>query len=269
MRLLGGESAVPHERLSITDASGVDTLIAALRPDVVFNCAAYNAVDRAETESDLAREINAEGPLNLAKASARNGSMLVHFSTNFVFDGAKDGPYIETDEPAPLSAYGRSKLEGERAVLESGARALVMRTAAVYGRGVNFPRRILERATSGEPLRVVSDQTVNPTYARDLADAALELAESNVTGLVHAVAEGCTSWDGFARAVLSECGVSAPVESVGTDAFTTAARRPPNGCLASARYRPLRPWREALHEYVTEVLHSPPHSGEGKGGAKA
>jgi dTDP-4-dehydrorhamnose reductase len=260
VRLLGPGSGLSHQAASIADRSQVDAAIAAARPEVVFNCAAYNAVDRAEAESNLAYEVNAQGPLNLAMACSRNGSMLVHFSTNFVFDGAKDGPYVETDEPAPISVYGSSKLAGERSVLESGARVLVIRTAAVFGRGANFPTRILERASSGEPLRVVSDQKVNPTYAKDLAQAALELAGGGVTGLVHAVADGCTSWDDYARAVLEELGVAAPVESVPTAAFPTAARRPLNGCLASARYRSLRPWREALHEYVTEVLQAPPQS---------
>ena len=190
----------------------------------------------------------------MSLACARHACRLVHFSTNFVFDGTVDRPYIETDQPAPLSVYGRSKLEGERQALESGAQVLVVRTAAVFGGAVNFPTRILDRARAGEPLRVVSDQTVNPTYAKDLADAALELAHRGVTGVVHVVAEGCTSWDVFARAVLSECGVSARVESVASHTFPAAARRPPNGCLTSVRYRPLRPWPAALREYVAEVL---------------
>jgi len=254
--LLGPGSGLSHQAASIVDRSQVDAAIAAARPQVVFNCAAYNAVDRAEAESNLSYDVNAEGPLNLAMACSRNGSMLVHFSTNFVFDGAKDAPYVETDEPAPISVYGSSKLAGERLVLESGARVLVIRTAAVFGRGVNFPTRILQRASSGDRLRVVSDQKVNPTYAKDLAQAALELAGGGVTGLVHVVADGCTSWDDYARAVLEEVGVAAPVESVPTAAVPTAARRPLNGCLESMRHRPLRPWREALHEYATDVLQS-------------
>ena len=253
VRLLGNESAVPHERLSITDAPAVDALMAAIRPEVVFNCAAYNAVDRAEGESDVAYQVNAEGPRNIAMACARHGARLVHFSTNYVFDGAQDGPYVEADEPAPLSVYGRSKLAGEREALQSGAEVLVIRTAAVFGRGVNFPNRILDRAKSGETLRVVSDQKVNPTYARDLAGAALELAGEGVTGLVHAVAKGCVSWDEFARAALQEFGVSVPVDSVAAKAFTSAAPRPLNGCLASTRFPPLRPWRDALREWAAET----------------
>ena len=226
-------------------------MIADRRPEVVFNCAAYNAVDRAEKEPALARAINAEGPGHVAAACRRHGATLVHFSTNFVFDGADDKPYLEADEPSPISAYGRSNLEGERRVLETGAHVLLVRTAAVFGGPHSFPQRILDRARSGEKLRVVSDQHVNPTYAKDLAAAAVELVEDGMAGIVHAVAEGCTGWDDFARAALKELGVSTPVESVGSAAYASAARRPFNGCLATTRYRPLRPWREALHEWAS------------------
>jgi len=253
VRLLGNESGVPHERLSITDAPAVEALIAAGRPDVVFNCAAYNEVDRAESASELAHAVNAAAPHNVALACNRHGAALVHFSTNFVFDGRKEEPYVEVDEPSPLSVYGRSKLEGERQVLQSGATALIIRTAAVFGGGVNFPMRVLGRARSGERLRIVADQKVNPTYAKDLAAAAVELWESGVTGIVHAAADGCVSWDEFARAVLADFGGSAGVESVATGAFASAARRPANGCLATTRYRLLRPWRQALKEWSEET----------------
>ncbi len=246
--MLGPHSGVTHQVVSITERSTVEAFIADRKPEVVFNCAAYNEVDRAQSQPELAHAVNAQGPLNLAVACRRHGATLVHFSTNFVFDGGQDEPYVEADEPSPLSVYGKSKLEGERLALHSGAHLLIVRTAAVFGRGVNFPNRILSRARSGEPLRVVSDQKVNPTYARDLAAAALELAEAGAAGIVHVVADGCCTWDEFARAVVAEGGLSTPVESVPTSAYPTAARRPRNGCLASTRFRALRPWREALHE---------------------
>jgi dTDP-4-dehydrorhamnose reductase len=170
-----------------------------------------------------------------------------------VFDGGHDEPYVEADEPSPLSAYGHSKLEGERRVLETGVHVLVLRTAAVFGGPHSFPARILDRARAGEPLRVVADQRVNPTYAKDLAAAAVELVETGTAGIVHAVAEGCTGWDDFARATLEEAGVSAKVESVAGSGYRSAARRPLNGCLGTTRYRPLRPWREALHEWAIGV----------------
>jgi dTDP-4-dehydrorhamnose reductase len=255
--LLGPHSAVTHQAVSVTDRSAVEAFIAAGEPEVVFNCAAYNEVDRAESEAQLAHAVNAEGPHNVAAACRRHGAALVHFSTNFVFDGSHDEPYIEADEPAPLSVYAKSKLEGERLALQSGAHLLIVRTAALFGRGVNFPTRILARARSGEALRVVSDQKVNPTYAKDLAAAAVELAEAGVAGIVHAVAAGCTTWDDFARAVLEEAGRTEPVESVGSGDYPTAARRPVNGCLATTRYRSLRPWREALHEWALGTRQNP------------
>jgi len=228
-------------------------LIADRKPEVVFNCAAYNAVDRAEREPELAHAINAEGPGNVAAACRRHGATLVHFSTNFVFDGVHDEPYVEADEPSPISAYGHSKLDGERRVLETGAHVLLIRTAAVFGGPHGFPQRIIDLARSGEKLRVVSDQRVNPTYAKDLAAAAVELIEDGTAGIVHVVAGGCTGWDDFARATLAEFGVSTPVESVSSAAYPSAARRPPNGCLATTRFRSLRPWRDALRDWAARV----------------
>ena len=246
--MLGQDSGVTHHEVSITDATAVESLVVRRRPDVVFNCAAYNAVDRAEKERDLAFAVNGNGPRHLAVVCRRVGASLVHFSTNFVFDGRHDQPYLEADHAEPISVYGSSKLAGERGVLEAGAHVAVLRTAAVYGGPNSFPWRILERARGGEELRVVSDQHVNPTFARDLAAAAVELAEQGIAGIVHAVAEGCCGWDDFARAVLAEAGVEGEVRSVPTSGYPAAARRPANGCLSSTRIAPLRAWREALHE---------------------
>ncbi len=253
MRLLGPESAIGHQDVSITDLDGISSVIEARRPDVVFNCAAYNAVDRAESERDLAYAVNGEGPRNIAVACRRVGATIVHFSTNFVFSGANGTPYVESDEPAPISVYGDSKLIGERRVLEAGARSLVIRTAAVFGGPRSFPMRILERANGEARLPVVSDQRINPTYARDLAQASLELVKQGTAGIIHAVNEGCCGWDEFARATLQEFGVAALVDSVPTTAFPAAARRPRNGCLGSLRFRPLRPWRDAVRAWAAEV----------------
>ncbi|MGA7910476.1 MAG: dTDP-4-dehydrorhamnose reductase [Candidatus Dormiibacterota bacterium] len=249
VRLLGEETAVTHRQVSIGDAAAVDELLNGRRPEVVFNCAAYNAVDRAETEVELAREVNSTGPANLAAACLRQGARFVHFSTNFVFDGRLDRPYVESDEPSPLGAYARSKLDGERRVLEVMPAALVIRTAGVFGGagGQSFPERIAERARQGGRLRVVADQSVNPTFTGDLAPAALRLAGEGLEGVMHVVAEGCCSWDEYARAVLAELGLSSEVDSISTDEFAAPARRPLNGCLASTRVEPLRPWREALY----------------------
>ncbi len=227
-------------------------MIASRRPDVVFNCAAYNAVDRAETERQAAFAVNSAGAYNVAAACRRHGASMVHFSTNFVFNGAAAEPYVESDEPSPISVYGASKLDGEKRVLEVGTHVLVVRTAAVFGGPNSFPMRIIERARAGEGLRVVADQTVNPTYAKDLAAAAVELAEEGFAGIVHAVAAGCPGWDEFARAVLFEAGVQARVESVKTGTYPAPARRPANGCLTTIRFRALRPWQAAVREWAGE-----------------
>jgi dTDP-4-dehydrorhamnose reductase len=260
VRLIGEGSSVSHDDVSITDQEALDALLSSRRPELVFNCAAYNAVDRAETESDLAFAVNSEGPANVAMACARHGVRLVHFSTNFVFDGGLDRPYVETDVPSPLSVYGSSKLEGEQRVLDLLPEALVIRTSAVFGdtgsaiKGASFPERIVSRARLGQPLRVVSDQRVNPTYAGDLAPAAIELAQSRLEGVVHVVAAGCAGWDEFARAALSEVGLTAEVEAILSAELATPAPRPLNGCLESSRVAPLRPWRDALHEWAARRL---------------
>jgi dTDP-4-dehydrorhamnose reductase len=245
-----------HDEVSVTDPDGLDALLSSRRPALVFNCAAYNAVDRAETERGAAYAVNSEGAANVARACARHRIRLVHFSTNFVFDGALERPYVESDLPAPLSVYGSSKLEGEQRVLELMPDALVIRTSALFGdtgsaiKGGSFPERILSRARGGEPLRVVADQRVNPTYTGDLAPAAIELAESGLEGVAHVVAAGCAGWDEFARAVLAEFQVAAEVAAASTAELGSPAARPLNGCLASTRVAALRPWREGLHDWA-------------------
>jgi dTDP-4-dehydrorhamnose reductase len=256
VRLLPGAVGFSHHELSVSDRAAIEAACLEHRPLVAFNCAAYNAVDRAEVEPERAYAVNAAGPENAALACSRHGVKLVHFSTNFVFDGRLDRPYIEKDEAHPLGVYGRSKLDGERAVLAAMPEALVIRTAAVFGdrgsaiKGGSFPQRIVERARRGEPIRVVSDQRVNPTYARDLARAAIALVSGGLTGVVHAAADGCCGWDEFARAALAACGVEADVEPVTSDDLALPAARPLNGCLGSVRTAALRPWQEGLAEWA-------------------
>jgi dTDP-4-dehydrorhamnose reductase len=262
-RILGPGSGVTRHEVSVTDRDSVDRLMRDRRPEIVFNCAAYNAVDLAETETDMAYAVNAEGPANVANACASHGARLVHFSTNFVFDGALNRPYAETDPPAPLSVYAASKLEGEQRVLERLPSALVIRSSALFGdtgsaiKGGSFPDRILARAQRGEPLKVVSDQKVNPTYTGDLAPAAIELAATGLEGWVHVVAAGCAGWDEFARAVLEVTEVPSPVTGILSADLSSPARRPLNGCLTSTRVAALRPWREGLHEWSVRRRENP------------
>jgi dTDP-4-dehydrorhamnose reductase len=256
---LGSELAWSGGRsgLDVADAAAVLRLFEQVKPDVVFNASAYNKVDAAETEPERAFAANAFGPGHLARAARAVGALLVHFSTDYVFDGTGTRPYRETDCPSPLGAYGASKLAGEHLVAAARGQALVLRTSAVFGRGGNrqkggsFMERILEQARAGKPLRVVCDQVFSPTYSPDLAKAAIALARTPARGLFHVSGAGSCSWHAFAEAGLEIAGVQAPVESIRAADLKLAAARPAysvldNGRLAAAGVPPPRPWREAL-----------------------
>ena len=263
VRILPDAVAVTREELSVADPDGIRAALERHHPEVVFNCAAYNAVDLAETEPQQALSVNSDGAFNAAAACRSLGVRLVHYSTNFVFDGRLDRPYLESDPVGPLGVYARSKADGERRVLAEHPGALVIRTAALFGspgsraKGGSFPDRIVRAAREGRRLAVVANQKVNPTYTPDLAQASIELAASGLAGVVHVVAEGCCGWDEFARAVLIECDVKWPVESVSSGASAGIAARPLNGCLASERVRPLRPWRQGLRDWAANRRSGP------------
>jgi len=251
VKLLPDSVGVTRTQLSVTDLPAMNGAMSHYAPEVVFNCAAYNAVDSAETEEEAAYQANAQGAFNVALACAKNEVRLIHFSTNFVFSGTLDRPYLETDEPGPLGVYAKSKLEGEKLMSMVMPHALIIRTAAIFGgdgtqQRVSFPQRIVERARSGQRLRVVSDQTVNPTYAADLARAAIELASADLDGVVHVVNAGCSTWHEFALATLEAFGVAGEIEGVSSADLGAPAPRPPNGCLESSRTQAMRPWREGL-----------------------
>ncbi|MCG6927417.1 MAG: dTDP-4-dehydrorhamnose reductase [Acidobacteria bacterium] len=245
------------DQVDVTDRAAVATLVERVSPDVVFNATAYNKVDQAETEPDRALAVNALGPRWLATAAREAGALLVHFSTDYVFDGVADRPYREDDPPRPLGAYGVSKLSGEQLVAESGAEHLVIRTSGLLGRGGSeqkggsFADRILARARGGQPLRVVADQTFAPTCAPDLAAASVALVRAGGRGIFHVANAGSCSWHGLAEAALALAGIDARVEAIASAELALAARRPAYSVLDTARYHalglpPLRPWREAL-----------------------
>src|SRR5215472_4555741 len=263
-RLLPDADALDRRRLSITDREAV---LAAVRGhDVVLNCAAYNAVDAAEADPGPAFAINTDGPANLAWACSRTGSRLVHYSTNYVFDGSAREPYSESDEPGPLGVYARSKLDGERRVLEMLPEALVIRSAGLFGatgsaiKGGSFPERMVKRAREGQQLRVVADQRLNPTYTVDLARGTLDLLARGVAGVVHLVAAGCCSYWELAVEALRIAGVGASVERVTTAELGAAAPRPPNGCLTSIRTEALGDWHEGLSAWFTAWQQAPPQA---------
>jgi dTDP-4-dehydrorhamnose reductase len=255
-RLLPDADAPDRHRLSITDREAVRAAVAG--HDLVLNCAAYNAVDAAEADPGPALAVNAEGAGILAEACRAAGARLVHFSTNFVFDGSGDRPFVESDEPRPLGAYARSKLEGERRVLDALPGALVIRSSGLFGaagsqvKGGSFPERIVARARAGQPLRVVADQRLNPTYTGDLARGSLDLVERRLEGVVHLVASGCCSFRELAVEALRLAGLEPEVAGITTAELAAPARRPLNGCLASDRVAALRDWREALAEWWRE-----------------
>jgi phosphotransferase system enzyme I (PtsI) len=218
--------------IDITDAASVTEALASLTPDVVINCAAYTDVDGAESHRDDAFMVNAVGPELLARAARGRGCTLVHISTDFIFDGEKAGPYVETDGPNPVSAYGKSKLAGETAVTRIAPEHLIIRTAWLYGpNGRNFVDTILGAARQRGHLRVVNDQRGSPTFTGMLASVIWRLLDKGARGVFHVAGTGSCTWFDLARAALDLAGVEADVEPVTTDEFRRPARRPKNSVL--------------------------------------
>lgn len=280
--LPGTVERVAPPRASV-DLSRPDTLAAALRaaaPDVIVNAAAMTDVERAEREPALAHTINAEAVAVLAAAARDRDALLIHFSTDYVFDGRKPGPYVETDAPAPLNAYGASKLAGEAAIRASGARHLILRTSGVYSAaGRNFLTAILEQGAKAQDLRVVSDQHGAPTWAADLARVAATLAQalqaepagSARLGTFHCTAAGVTTWFGFAQAILEEAAalglpMRARLVPVTAMEYGAAAVRPANSRLDCGRFArtfgdrlpPLPDWRTGLRSCLRAAYNARP-----------
>jgi dTDP-4-dehydrorhamnose reductase len=260
-RALPGAAGLGRAELDVREADAVMRRVGDARPDVVFNASAYNAVDGAEADPAAAFAVNALAVLHLGRACRAAGALLVHFSTDYVFDGTDERPIPEERTPRPLSVYGVSKLAGEALAAASGAAHLVVRTSALFAtggsrvKGGSFVERILERARSGQPLRVVSDQTFSPTYAPDLARAAIALAGSGARGIFHVANEGACTWHELAVAALEAAGVPASVTPIGAADLGAPAARPRYSVLDTGRYHALglpamRPWREALAEML-------------------
>ncbi len=266
-RLVGG--GIAHVA-DLSEPSSLESALQELRPDVVINAAAYTAVDRAESEPELAMRINAEAPAGLARWCAVHGARLIHYSTDYVFDGNASRPWREADPIAPLGVYGQSKRAGELAIGDSGAEFLVLRTAWVYAaRGHNFLRTMLRLAAERDHLQVVCDQIGAPTPARWIASAtATILARSQNapwrSGIVHLAAAGQTSWHGFAEAIFAHALAAglierAPfVEAIPSLAYPTPARRPAYSCLDTRALRErfgvtLPDWNEGVTQVLGEL----------------
>lgn len=259
-----------------TDLDGIARTVRDVRPDVVFNAAAHTAVDKAESEPELARTINAAAPEVLAEEARNVGAWLVHYSTDYVFDGAGDTPWMETDPAGPLNVYGRSKLEGEDAVRASGCRHMIFRTSWVYGtRGANFAKTILRLAKERDALTVIDDQTGAPTGAELLADVSahairMALKQPELGGLYHLAAAGETTWHGYASFIVAfarQAGVALKtaddaIAAVPTEHFPLPARRPRNSRLDTTKLRAafglhLPHWQTGAARMLTETIEKP------------
>ena len=261
----------------LRDPEALAATVRAVAPQLIVNAAAYTAVDRAETEPDLARLVNATAVGALARAAKAADAWLVHYSSDYVFDGSGSAPWQEDDRCAPLGAYGRSKLEGEALVRESGCRHLVFRTSWVYAaRGANFARTMLRLARERDALRVVDDQVGAPTGAELLADVTAHAwrrarVDPTVGGTYHVAAAGETSWHGYARHVIAFARrrgapirvADAAIEPIASAAYPQPARRPLNSRLDTTRLRSvfeltLPPWQAGVDRVVDEWIDSPP-----------
>lgn len=241
------------EDLDISDADDVKKKLKKLKPDLVVNAAAYTAVDECENHEDVANKVNGDAVGYIATSCADIGAVMMHFSTDYVFDGEKDGGYTETETPNPLNAYGRTKLQGESLLQEATTRFYLIRTSWLYGRnGKNFVDMMLTAAREKRVLRVVNDQHGCPTYAKDLADAAYRLVREQAPfGIYHLVNSGSTTWFDFAKKIFAFKKLDVPVEAIATNDFPRLAKRPKISILQNTKAPALRHWEAALQEYLT------------------
>lgn len=267
-----------HTQLDVTDKEKVGKAISSANADIVINAAAYTAVDKAESEPDAALAVNRDGPSYLAAACANVRIPLIHISTDYVFDGTKDGAYLETDPVSPLGAYGRSKAAGEDVVRNRLNEHVILRTSWVYGlHGQNFLKTMLRLGREKGTLRVVNDQHGCPTWARDVAEAVLKIAaqvekgDSPAWGTYHFCGNGVTTWYDFAKAIFDLAAKYTTfaverIEPIVTEEYPTAVSRPKNSVLDCTSLTktfgiPLKPWRESLTQVIDTLLSSSKNSG--------
>jgi dTDP-4-dehydrorhamnose reductase len=276
---LGEVIALDRTQADLSQPESLRTLVAQIKPDIIVNAAAYTAVDKAESEEELATVINGVAVGVLAEEATKIGALLVHYSTDYVFDGAKKTPYVEDDKTNPVNAYGRSKLAGEHAIAMVGADYLILRTSWVYAaRGKNFLKTMLRLAQEREELRVVADQHGAPTWARNIADVTAHVvacaqrerqASRFESGTYHLCATGKTTWHGFSSAIIKHARALAPAGSIKTERvvpiatqdYPQPAQRPQNSQLDSGalaeRFSAIIPeWQHAMTLCVNEVLES-------------
>ena len=282
---LGQMIAVARQQMDLSDPDAIRRVVRETKPDLIVNAAAYTAVDRAESEPEQAQAVNRTAPGILAEEAKRLGAALIHYSTDYVFDGAKDSPYTEDDKPRPINVYGRTKLEGERAIQAVGGPHLILRTSWIYGaRGNNFLLTILRLARERDELAIVDDQIGAPTWSRALAQATCDILkrlgygrpgfdEACVErgGLYHLSAAGQTSWYGFAAAILAHAASARPGQStialdrvpmlkaIPTAEYPLPARRPRYSALANAKLQrafglAIPDWETSLTECMSSAV---------------
>jgi len=252
--------AADHATFDVCDAEQVGDLVGAVRPDVVLNTAAFHKVEECENQPARSLAVNAVGALNLARVCARSRAMLVHFSTDYVFDGRKRTPYEEFDLASPLSVYGASKLAGENLIACNAERYFIVRTCGLYGRagssgkGGNFVETMLKKAANREAIRVVNDQFLTPTATSDLASMVQRLIDTEAFGLYHVSCEGDCSWFEFAREIFALQKIQVELAPVETKDFPSPVKRPPYSILSKNRLRGLGlsmpEWRDSLNGYL-------------------
>jgi dTDP-4-dehydrorhamnose reductase len=259
-----GDAVVPatHALVDVCSEDRVSEIIAEAKPDVVLNTAAFHKVEECEKKPALAFQVNGIGAMNLARACKRSGAVLVHFSTDYVFDGRKNAPYEETDLPSPLNVYGVSKVAGEHLIACNVDRYFVVRTCGLYGiagssgKGGNFVENMLKKAMAGDAIRVVADQLLTPTYTVDLAEVTRKLILAGKFGLYHLSSEGHCSWYEFTRSIFEIAGVDAKLTPVKTGDFPSSVKRPSYSVLSKAKLRALGlsipSWHAALSRYIGE-----------------
>lgn len=266
LRVFGDEAVgLTHQDVDVTDEAGVASALGSHRPDWVLNTAAFHRVDDCELDPATSFAVNATGALNVARAAADIGSGVVFYSSDYVFGGEereRDHAYEEGDRPDPLSVYGTTKVAGEQLVARANERHLVVRTAGLYGtatsrKGWTFPELMINKARSDGAVRVVTDQVLSPTFTADLAQKSKELIEHDAAGLFHLTNAGECSWFEFARGAFDIAGVDAEIEPIGSEQLKQRARRPPYSALDSSRLAavgvsPMRPWEEALDDYLNQ-----------------
>lgn len=224
--------------LDITDENNTNEFITRIKPEYIINCAAYTAVDKAEEDIELAKKVNSIGPKNLAIAAQKNDAILIHISTDYVFNGELDisKSYIEDDEIAPVTAYGKTKAEGEKNIIENCDKYYILRTAWLYGDGNNFVRTMIKLGKEKEEINVVSDQHGSPTYTVDLASIISQVIEKKLPyGIYHSTNEGFTTWYDFTKKIYEIANINCKVNPVTSEEFIRPAKRPKNSKMSKSK----------------------------------